>query len=214
MVNAILEGRKTQTRRAVKQPVVENSNWIGGFFIEFNQDNCCSISHAHRSSNAPYQVGNVLWVREMFGQPSQQEMNPGHGAVYYCFKADNSIYHTYTKTGQMVKLPHEYTLTKYKPSIHMPKEACRIFLEVTEVRVQRLQDIPEDDALAEGMIKFDGCSYHHKPNANADDHYISPYGAFMDLWEIINGAKSWKANPFVWAITFKRIDKPANWPNP
>lgn len=80
-------------------------------------------------------------------------------------------------------------IPKWKPGIHMPKEACRIFLKVTEVKVESLQDISQEDAKAEGVLRVD---------------------LFRDLWKSINGPESWESNPWVWVISFERIKKPEN----
>jgi hypothetical protein len=198
MVNAILEGRKTQTRRLNGLDMINKNpaEWE-----VFKKAAGANQPYSFYSKNdiqsefylkQPYQIGNVLWVREKIWK-----YLPDGNFIYY---AEG------TK-------PMHFGEFKMLPSIHMPKEACRIFLEITNVRVERLKDISEDDAFREGMIKHGSCAYHHSQTATDDDTYYSPYIAFKNLWEIINGADSWKANPFVWAITFKRIDKPANWPN-
>jgi hypothetical protein len=88
----------------------------------------------------------------------------------------------------------------WKPSIHMPRWACRIVLEITEVRVQRLNEIIEEDAMAEGVREGVNGEYWIDGL-----HWQRPTGAFRELWESINGAGSWDANPFVRAITFMRI---------
>jgi hypothetical protein len=91
----------------------------------------------------------------------------------------------------------------------MPKAACRIFLEITDVRIERLQDISEEDAIKEGiLIDDDGfcCwDYQHKVF-----RFISPEQSFESLWQSINGTESWEVNPFVFVIEFKQIEKPQN----
>jgi uncharacterized protein YhfF len=82
---------------------------------------------------------------------------------------------------------------KWKPSIHMPKDAARIWLRIKDVRVERLQDISDEDIRAEGAAEF-GCTTHRLN--------------WQTLWESVNGSNSWKDNPFVWVIEFERIEKP------
>ena len=84
---------------------------------------------------------------------------------------------------------------KWKPSIFMPREACRIFLKVTNVRVERLQDISDHDVIAEGIVM-------------EKTPFIEPCNAFASLWESINGIGSWALNPWVWVYEFKQIEKP------
>lgn len=170
MVRALLDGRKTQTRRVVKpQPTATREEAIrtygkGGTFI---------LEAGFFGVRCPYgQLGDRLWVRETWGACA--------GSPVY--RADDNA--TCPDGG------------RWKPSIHMPRWASRITLEVTGVRVERLQDISEEDAIAEGV-----------PEQRGD-----PW-AFQCLWDSINGARercSWAANPWVWAITFSRRteDKP------
>ncbi len=92
---------------------------------------------------------------------------------------------------------HENSGLRWRPSIHMPRWCSRITLEITDVRVQQLQDITEDDARAEGVTPEPGKNHGH-------------VGAFCDLWESINGKRStWASNPWVWAISFRRVDQGA-----
>lgn len=150
MVQAILDERKTQTRRIVKEQILG---------IARPGEHKC-----------PYgQPGDVLWVRETF-----QTWRLG-----YIHKATWST-----------ELPENI---KWKPGIHMPKEACRLFLEVVSIRIERLKDISEQDAISEGII-------HKSMN--------HPCVEFQHLWESINGEDSWESNPWVWVIEFKRIDRP------
>ena len=98
---------------------------------------------------------------------------------------------------------------KWKPSIFMPREACRIELEITGIRVDRLNEISEADALAEGIheFKLPQMSYFHsRKEAPTEDHFLTPRMAYRDLWQSINGPGSWEKNPFVWAIEFKRLE--------
>lgn len=184
MVRAILKGRKTQTRRVLKpQP----SKPFGGFFCDgmkwWTGDSL--TGEVIESLRIPYAVADRLWVREAFSGPwTSRDMPPSrwseHAWIWYW--ADGS--------------PPDGDWTKPKPSIHMPRRFSRITLEVTEVRVQQLQDISDEDAQAEG------CIHHHDP-AGDGQNIIEQ---FSYLWQSIHGSGSWVANPWVAAITFRRVE--------
>lgn len=171
MVRAILEGRKTQTRRIVRERDLPSP--------EYEYGRPC-----------PYGVpGDRLWVRETW-MPIASGQIPGpvrYGAAYRADDGRKWREHT-TRVefadGREAGPLHLEQAQHWRPSIFMPHWASRITLEVTDVRVQRLQDISHDDAVAEGTA------------GRAD---------FIGLWENINGRDSWKANPWVWAITFARV---------
>ena len=194
MVRAILEGRKTQTRRVVKlQPLhdvsktemfVSGNTWASR--SEINND---GGYHVWRT-NCPYgKPGDVLWVRETW-QPSES-------GAYVHFKADWS---------------DEDAGKGWKPSIHMPKDAARIWLEIVNVRVERLQDISEQDAIAEGIHqtwigdKRSDCAWKNYIDNGRGS--LQPEQSFFSLWESINGKESLEANPWVWVVEFKQIQKP------
>ncbi|TXH90322.1 MAG: hypothetical protein E6Q78_05105 [Rhodoferax sp.] len=166
MVRAILAGTKTQTRRVVK-PTPE---WIGkSGVLSFNGR--VGLPHAI----CPYgQPGDRLWVREAWN---------GYGP----FK--DGMHYYYRATDQ------NPDSTKWKPSIHMPRAASRITLEITGVRVERLQDISEADAKAEGYKEFPGSV-----------NQMDPVTWYQALWEQINGPGAWDANPWVWVVKFKRLE--------
>jgi hypothetical protein len=194
MVRAILEGWKTQTRRIVKpQP-----EWDGKWFswnghAPGSKYGACAGNGLHvlpaMATNCKYGVpGDRLWVRETFA----------HQAAEYEWSASNSIpvvpAETWYRADFADAESHNKTMP-WKPSIHMPRSASRITLEVTGVRVERLQDISEADARAEGVDR-------HAPGEIADVAYRAP---FRSLWGDINGAGSWDANPWVWVVEFQRI---------
>lgn len=166
MVRAILDGRKTQTRRVVKPSVFEKgTNW----FWNPNENICL----------AQYRKGDVLWVRETWAKDD----------TYY-YKADGSCG---SRCG------------KWKPSIHMPREAARIFLRVTNIRVERLQDITDDDAWKEGFERdFPFCE---KTECDTCLDECSARYKFNKLWDNLNAKRGcgWAANPWVWVIEFERI---------
>jgi hypothetical protein len=174
MVKAILEGKKTKTRRSVKMPPDRIWGHSNRFYGESGREYKC-----------PYgKVGDVLWVRETWQHVDIE--NDYSGFVY---KASG---------GLDWEMSNEDC--KWKPSIFMPKSACRIFLEITDVKVERLQGISEADAIAEGInLKNTSGDYEH-----------TPVQEFEKLWQKINGPESWESNPFVWVISFKQILKPAD----
>ena len=164
MVRALLEGRKTQTRRIVKF----------GTLPDGNTNNKAPIGLC------PYgKVGDFLWVRETWALASRAT---DLAKVYYKAheNASHTEFHEFVDDAKVGK--YQPTWPRFKPSIHMPRWASRITLEITGVRVERLQDCSEADALAEGA----------KPDM--------PYGT---IWKAINGQESWDANPWVWVIEFK-----------
>jgi hypothetical protein len=100
----------------------------------------------------------------------------------------------------------------WKPSIHMPKEAARMFLKILNVRVERLQDISNEDCISEG-IEIEGTEEEfifYKNYQYADEKHQVPRNSFISLWEKINGAGSWNKNPFVWVYEYEIIKKPEN----
>ncbi len=188
MVRAILDGRKITTRRCVKFLLGENPNWTGyvkdGLML-YNGRNepCCR--------KTPYQRGDILYVRETWCNANKEGVEPD----YYYF-ADTFICEDYDSD--------EWT---WRPSIHMPKEAARIWLKVTGVRVERLQNMNTDDFLAEGVTV--------RPEAwnDPENAYQQVRAAFIDIWDstirqVDSRKYGWDANPWVWVIEFKRCEKP------
>ncbi|MDR3445942.1 hypothetical protein [Dyella sp.] len=222
MVRAVLEGRKTVTRRVVKPAPP-----VGHSFFGFCTASTCRKDEGGAVWSAgeqgvrlidplrvhcPYgQPGDRLWVRETFKPIASGEVKDGYGEVRYgyAYQADSSrqwnarptIIHDLT--GQPSKGPMQFQQRPWRSPATMPHRASRITLEVTGVRVERLQDISEEDALAEG-IDADMCRASIG-KAPLKAGYL-PVCAFSYLWEQINGVGSWDANPWVWAISFRRID--------
>ncbi len=180
MVQAILEGRKTQTRRIIKSiPHDAYKIWFdGGEWIIQNKYYKCWTEKLEPK----YKKDDILWVRETFNKLLFN---------IYAYKADNK---------------KRYNSISWKPSIFMPKEAARIFLKVTNIRVERLHDISENDAIAEGIKSIDNVCYDYL----SDKFYRKPYESFCTLWTKINGKESWNQNPFVWVYEFERTEKPKN----
>lgn len=208
MVRAILDGRKTQTRRIVKvQPdtpefglrrIIESSiaNEIGMYF--WSQEDARGIKARSKQFYCPYgDVGDRIWVRETFSPVPDNEEPAGCSALLYAADGNGPY-------------------GKWVPSIHMPRWACRLTLEITGVRVERLNGISETDAEAEGIdmeALFDAqdcydCIADHNMTGRP-----TATGAFKYLWESIYGEESWKSNPWVWVIEFKVVpnvqDNPA-----
>jgi len=189
MIQAILEGSKTQTRRIVKGRLLQLLN--DGLILE-------TISGKNNSSwETPYKEGDVVWVRESWHTSYNNKADKWEPV----YKADGVYY--YDDDGPI----------RWKPSMHMPKNVCRLFLKVKSVRVERLQDIFHYDVLEEGIKEF------------TKDGVISKFGlkdwawsdmpkdrkdAFKMLWQSINGKESWNENPWVFAITFERIERPVD----
>jgi hypothetical protein len=205
MVRAILEGRKTQTRRVMKpQPILE-SVFLGG-----RQQNVLTWRDVAEPKGwmmhnmCPYgQPGDRLFVRESFSGPDcMDKMGELPAMPPREWSIETPIW--YWADGE----PTFGDWTKPKPSIHMPRWASRITLEITGVRVERLKDIGEADAIAEGVQTetADPWFYHISTERNVYDFAADePQGSFRKLWESINGPGSWDANPFVWVVEFRRV---------
>ena len=180
MVQAILAGRKTQTRRVVKEKM---TTAVLDYAMENNKPTDEFIER-----NCNLKKGDILWVRETFAKVPQTAFG------------ENFIY----------KSTFDRTFSgPWKPSLFMPKEAARIFMKVTNVRVQRLQDINAAHSGAEGIVevKFE---YHKSINPRVVE-MTAQIMAFRDLWDSINAKKHpWESNPWVWVYEFERIEKPEN----
>ncbi len=191
MVQAILEGKKSITRRQLKtQPILETPvvsipniySYKGERFYEHNwTTNLLNL--------CPYgKVGDILWVRETFFH----SLNMG-----YVYKATHNT---------EKPLYYNADFVKWKPSIFMPKDACRLFLKVKSVRVERLHEIMKDDAEKEGVSYNEYLEGFCVGEEAAFFHGSNPAIAFTKLWQSING--NWDKNPFVWVIEFERTEKP------
>lgn len=195
MVRAILDGRKTCTRRVVK-PTPKY------FEVKENPVYIYDAEPAMGRIYPPCQPEDVLYVRETWGIYTESWLD----ADYFMYKADypaNATTYTHQE-GNICDLP------RWRPSIHMPKEAARIWLKVTDVRVERLQDITEDGAKVEGAI--DNRGLIHSPN-NEYDRIHTAREHFIGIWDsTINKSDidiyGWDANPWVWVISFGRCEKP------
>ena len=198
MVRAILGGRKTQTRRIVKpQPeLTKNSgfSWNGALYGAGSDDRETNRNFAH--IKCPHGTpGDRIWVRETWAEA---------GAGAPDLKLYRANYPAHVPTHYENVPPAEDV--RWTPSIHMPRWASRILLEITDVRVERLNDISEEDARAEGIIDG-GCLNCGEPEpcgcANPEPDATD---AFAYLWQSIYGQENWNANPWVWVIEFNRIE--------
>ncbi|HBT4635916.1 TPA: hypothetical protein MB304_004764 [Klebsiella pneumoniae] len=227
MVRALLDGRKTQTRRIMApQPAddIERCIFPNPDAIGWKS----SLKHKHGSTTAHFcpfgAVGDRIWVRETWGVVSHSFSDDGlmidwvpdrpataihempFGNGYY------SGYAIYAADGDFTwgdDDGYEDGRSCWKPSIHMPRAASRILLEITNVRVERLNAISEEDAEAEG-IDMEALYDSQDCYDCIADHNMTGRptvtGAFKYLWESIYGADSWQANPWVWVIEFKRVE--------
>ncbi len=251
MVEAILSGRKTQTRRLLKPFQVPALNEIDGkqfwysivqndrrygFGVEGQTEQEC-IDQLITMASAACQFGNVgdrLWVRETWAPVNS------YGAPAIAYRADAEIRElmkvrsfldddgAFNYEDPRVK-PYNFSAWasdllngiegQWKPSIHMPRFACRLMLNITNIRIERLNDISEADAQAEGVERVsvpdnipveDGYTkairemwkgYENKQRAYRD----TAKDSFMSLWRDVYGAESWDANPYVWVIEFEAV---------
>lgn len=185
MVQAILAGRKTMTRRVIKFPkdydvdALVYNNYPHG--LKYNST---LMGGTVQRLEPKWAMGDVLWVRETFGKSGER--------VFH--KADNDDFENAGLMGL-----YDF---KWKPSIFMPKEACRIRLKITNVRVERLHDITEQDGKKEGVEKIkDGFKIYDR---ETDQLAYNSRASFMTLWSKINGMDGWDANPWVWVIEFEK----------
>lgn len=202
MVRALLDGNKTQTRRVVKMPPSWDcfvcADWGNGWW-PYRSDDGESPNYDNNEipMRCPYgQPGDRLWVRETwycddfrvqrgpYVKPDDLDVDDARATGMLVYAADGAA-------------PYEAEQPVWKPSIHMPRWASRILLEIVSVRVERLQDIGSEEIEAEGVVTSDAAIMEHGCRARVID--------FTNLWESINGAGSWNANPWVWVIEFQRV---------
>ena len=200
MVRAILDGRKTQTRRIVKNVMPDNGMWLKKP-TKTRSGTTTHVLDAPKYNLCPLgKAGDHLWVRETWMPDAPRDGTWGDVEFYGC------------KDSQLSMIPEHFRKSEYcihraswdgdelvgwTPSIHMPRWASRITLEITDVRVERLNDISNDDA------KSEGCWYGR--GGGTPDKALTPSDQFPTLWEEIYGDGSWSSNPWLWVIEFKRI---------
>lgn len=195
MVRAILDGRKTQTRRPVKFPVHDKNlgcelagNELAG-----------ELSAGNYLNSAFGKPGDRIWVRETFRVHSRAT-----DVATLVYKA--SVRNSWTEQTHRVPVSvcnKPAKPEKWTPSLHMPRWASRILLEITGVRVERLNAISEENAASEGVAQFRGGFWkHYQPGWT--QHQLSARGSFVTLWKSIYDEENWQSNPWVWVIEFKR----------
>lgn len=193
MVRAILEGRKTQTRRVVKDDAIRLPSGNGAPFL----------------TECPYGIpGDRLWVRHRFWFYTSTGANPSNRHIW-----DEFTRTARWQTGELVKdlKPQvgKGTLYVQKPSIHMPRWASRITLEITKVRVERMQDISAKDIIAEGAVErpHNHEQFGKMPVSAFDGAYLDLRSLWQAGWDSINGKRGfgWGKNPWVWVIEFKNV---------
>lgn len=191
MVRAILDGRKSCTRRIVKGFIPNNAVWG---YTAFTPKGCISCrgtfadGYGEKIFKLPYQPGDILYVRETWFK----------GLKRYMYRADYTDAEKYYKNGKEVAI-------RWHPSIHMPKEAARIFLRVTNVRVERLQEIDGKEILEEGvnsLVHPDAFYF----DMNQRELFESVWNSTIKKSDL--DRYGWNANPWVWVIEFERCDKP------
>jgi hypothetical protein len=219
MVRALFDGTKTQTRRAVKP---RDLAWM---------DEHQGLRELCNAERCPYgQPGDRLWVKETFAHWHAPELFGGRMIPTVAFRAGSQVRRP--PPGPSVPLDQwplgwsddvKPAALKWTPSIHMPRRFSRITLEITDVRVQRLQEITEADAVAEGVAPnwcgplgkgpngtgtegWLGDSWIHYGRSVDDEPAHSGRESFESLWNFINGAGAWAANPWIWALTFKQLE--------
>lgn len=180
MVRAILEGRKWQTRRIIK-----GAMWYTKPDYVSGEDHFAFMKITEKQRYGC--VGDRLWVRE-----------------------------TWTKFGDIISYKADEPVSgfkyevKWRPSIHMPRFAFRLLLEITALHIQRLQDISREDALYEGVRYSEAFGGYVTDDEGRNFHLSDPVQSFCKLWCSINGPESWDANPWVWVISFRKLDGHAN----
>jgi hypothetical protein len=186
MITAILEGRKSQTRRVATDLVVDDDN--GHVFYR----NIAIDIHTWINNIldfAPYKIGEVVYAKETWG------FNPDYPNIYshVCYKLNKE---------------HEHDEIKWKSPMFMPEKAARIYLRIIDVSVERLDAIGNENAIEEGIeiVKSNGKSYF-KDYSTMVSAVSSAIYSFRTLWEKINGLGSWDKNPYVFAYEFEQVEK-------
>lgn len=196
MVKAILDGDKTMTRRVIKGLLPEEIEAMGkrlGYCDNWWKSTSVAL-------NAPCSVGDILWVRESWAKINGS----------FVYRADDNAVAFFKRAGIAVK---------WRPSIHMPKEAARIFLRVTKVSVERAQDIADSDAIDEGMLSYHGWETPEylaavekaKRDGTEPPLGFTPRERFAYIWDSLRKPADikqygWDANPWVWVISFERTE--------
>ncbi|HHS8841323.1 TPA: morphogenetic protein [Klebsiella pneumoniae] len=188
MVRAILDGRKTQTRRQVNASTLD--------MLDLQK----MYPHKKYNIGCPFgAVGDRIWVRETFCPVDDTQYG---GEKWVDYRATPKFEASHPAGWDSA--PNDAEALKWRPSIHMPRWASRILLEITDVRVERLNAISQEDAQAEGMELAGWRPTYSDPDSGGE--VMTPYDNFAELWSSIYGDESWKANPWVWVISFERVE--------
>lgn len=224
MVRAILSGQKTQTRRVVK-PIGNDEGFVildfgnGGW--PYRSDDGDSTTHTVKRGGklyldetphvCPYgQPGDRLWVRETWRYTASsleesraitEDISSGIAVDWRATYIDNCMMQL-GFSREEAEMADDFKT--WRPSIHMPRWASRILLEVVSVRVERLADISKDDAMAEGIVLQPDGGFGLADSTHYN--FSDPTDSYCSLWESINGAGSWMENPWVWVVEFKRLE--------
>lgn len=210
-IRALLEGRITQTRRVVRSQPAPGQGMVNAAYCghpdKWLRDGTCGRFDKATEWRCPYgRVGDHLWVRETWSQPTSLDPGP----TFYLADYPGCVPAHYENVPPATNI-------RWRASIHMPRTASRIILEVTRVRAERLRDASDDDAIAEGLHCIEiGSGYPNCYSAapatwaqvveQQADAYEDPRLAFRDLWQSAIGAHGWKANPWVWVVTFRLVE--------
>lgn len=242
MVQSILKNLKSMTRRTRGLESVNIEPDFYKWLIEYPQmdipreaipfDNKYYYAFTGKHNNStlvvttcPYgNVGDILWVKEMYYAYGYWKQNglTKTGKQKWLFvdttRQDFSYRYFENPPNRLRKNSYRELGWYKRNSLFMPKAACRIFLEITDIKVERLQDISEEDARKEGVYSstYIGYGYRYADYLkksepfNVNQTVLNAYNSFQTLWQKINGKESWDKNPWVWVIEFKRINKPEN----
>lgn len=216
MIRAILEGRETQTRRIIKPQPDDDGLWDDDRYPRSLQSTLKGWNGSVDETGEGKEwkcrygaIGDVLWVRETW---AYLEFLGPEDADYVYKASDNGMEWANNSEGW-----------RWRPSIFMPKEACRIRLKITDIRVERVQEITPGDACEEGVeysnidkdafeggeLQADFTNYMWRDDEKSEDYhfptYANPVLSFRSLWHKINGAASWEQNVWIWVIQFEVI---------
>lgn len=229
MVRGILSDNKTQTRRIVRWRSCKSDMQDGNVLLPLDDGSlwpAYRVDGCERFINSPYGMPkDRLWIRETWAPADK--MTDGcerEDPVCIAYQADCKALRWEADPAQPILLPRSVPIDtlafnwdyfKWRPSIHMPRWASRIQLEVVDVRVERLQDISEESAIAEGFEKMPSGRGYYDPVVGKGAVHLGMYhktacDGFASLWSHIHGEESWAANPWVWVIEFKRLPEVAH----
>lgn len=200
MVRALLDGRKSQTRRVMPdRPLISTFN---GRPVAQGKDGI------YRSPPTRYAVGDRLWVREAWQHARQRYCRCPQGSEPAPCDAWSSGTGCASNRGDVIYRADAESVIRWRSSIHMPRWASRLTLLVTDVRVQRLQEISEEDATAEGVYRGKASGRYadsYATMAVAGIWFPSARAWYADYWNRLHGAGSWEANPWIIALTFSVV---------